>query len=80
MEELLASSYMFGYAYISYLFFYIPHLICLFTSFLLALTFVFSKTKMFKLLFILFVIKQLLGNLLIRYLFSQAKYYPTRES
>ena len=31
--------------------------------FLLALNFVFSKTKMFKLLFILFVIKQLLGNL-----------------
>ena len=53
------------YAYISYLFFisYGPHLICLFTSFLLALNFVFSKIKMFKLLFILFVIKQLLGNL-----------------
>ena len=29
----------------------------------LHLNFVFSKTKMFKLLFILFVIKQLLGNL-----------------
>ena len=42
---------------------YIPHLIRLFTSFLLALNFVFSKIKMFKLLFILFVIKQLLGNL-----------------
>ena len=60
------------YAYISYLYFfisywphliYIPHLICLFTSFLLALNFVFSKIEMFKLLFILFVIKQLLGNL-----------------
>ena len=31
--------------------------------YLLALNFVFSKIKMFKLLFILFVIKQLLGNL-----------------
>ena len=30
---------------------------------LLALNFVFSKIEMFKLLFILFVIKQLLGNL-----------------
>ena len=30
--------------------------------FLLALNFVFSKNNMFKLLFILFVIKQLLGN------------------
>ena len=35
--------------------------ICLFL-FLPALNFVFSKTKMFKLLFILFVIKQSLGN------------------
>ena len=70
------------YAYISYLYFfisywphliYIPHLICLFTSFLLALNFVFSKIKMFKLLFILFVIKQLLGNI-------TSRYYPTRES
>ena len=42
---------------------YIPHLICLFILFLQALNFVFSKIKMFKLLFILFVIKQLLGNL-----------------
>ena len=73
MEELLASSYMFRYLclYLIFIFFifywphliYIPHLICLFTSFLLALNFVFSKIKMFKLLFILFVIKQLLGNL-----------------
>ena len=31
--------------------------------FLLALNFIFSKIKMFKLMFILFVIKQLLGNL-----------------
>ena len=35
----------------------------MFTSFLLTLKFVFSKIKMLKLLFILFVIKQLLGNL-----------------
>ena len=42
---------------------YICHLICFFTSFLPALNFVFSKIKMFKLLFIVFVIKQLLGNL-----------------
>ena len=35
---------------------------CMFV-YLLALNFVFSKIKMFKLLFILFVIKQLLGNL-----------------
>ena len=49
---------------ILYIYIYILHLICLFTSFLLALNFVFSKIKMFKLLFILFVIiKQLLGNL-----------------
>ena len=71
MEELLASSFsLFMYAYISYAYFsisywphlmYVPHLICLFTSFLLALNFVFSKIKMFKLLFILFVINQLLG-------------------
>ena len=41
------------------------HLICLFNSFFfLALNFLFSKTKMFK----------------YRYLFSQAKYYLTRES
>ena len=73
MEELLASSYMFRYLclYLIFIFFifywphliYIPHLICLFTSFLLALNFVFSKIKMFKLLFILLAIKQLLGNL-----------------
>ena len=45
------------------LYWYIPHFICLFASFLLlALNFVFSKTESFKLLFILFVIKQLLGN------------------
>ena len=42
---------------------YIRHLICFFTSFLLVLNFVFSKIKMFKLLFMLSVIKQLLGNL-----------------
>ena len=70
MEKLLASSYMFGYlclclifTFFYILYIYIPHLICLLTSFLLALNFVFSKIKMFKILFILFVIKQLLGNL-----------------
>ena len=48
----------------------------------LYLNFAFSKTKMFKLLFILFVIKQLLGNLILgyQYLFSQGKYYLTRGS
>ena len=63
---------LFVYAYITYLYFFIsywprlihiPHLICLFTSFLQALNFVFSKIKMFNLFFILFDIKQLLGNL-----------------
>ena len=73
MEELLASSYMFGYLclYLIFIFFmshwphliYIPQLICLFTSFLLVLNFGFSKIEMFQLLFILFFIKQLLGNL-----------------
>ena len=45
---------------------------------MLALNFVFSKTKMFKLLFILFVIKQSLGNSMFGYrcLFSRAKYCP----
>ena len=40
---------------------YLLSYVCLF-RFLLALDFVFSKNNMFKLLFILFVIKQLLGN------------------
>ena len=40
---------------------YLNSCVCL-IRFLLALNFVFSKTKMFKLLFILFVIKQLLGT------------------
>ena len=40
---------------------YISSHVCL-IRFLLALNFVFSKTKMFKLLCILFVIKQLLGH------------------
>ena len=74
MEELFASSYMFVmYAYILHVYFYIsywPHdiyiylilCVCL-LRFLLALNFIISKTKMFKFLFILFVIKQLLGNL-----------------
>ena len=47
MEELLAYT-------LSHMFVYFV--------FLPALNFVFSRTKMFKLLFILFVIKQLLGN------------------
>ena len=49
---------------------------------MLALNFVFSKTKMFKLLFILFVINQITGqsNIGYRYLFSQDKHCPTRES
>ena len=73
MEKLLTSSYMFGYLclYLIFIFFlyliglisYMYVIFCLFTSFLLALNFAFSKIKMFKLLFILFVIKQLLGNL-----------------
>ena len=42
---------------------YTPHLIYVSSlRFLLALNFVFSKTKMFNFLFILFVIKQLLGK------------------
>ena len=59
---------LFMHAYILYFYIsYWSHLIytsyvCL-LRFLLALNFVFSKIKMFKLLFILFVIKQLLGNL-----------------
>ena len=40
---------------------YLISYVC-FYRFLLALNFDFSKTKMFKLLFILFVIKKLLGN------------------
>ena len=43
-------------------YYHITCLICLFNSFKLALSFAFSKTKMFKVLFILFVMKQLLGN------------------
>ena len=67
MEELLASSYMFGYLclYLIFIFFYIllasyiyiPHLTFLFTLLLQALNFFFSKINMFNLLFILFVIK-----------------------
>ena len=62
MEELLA---------------YTSSHVCL-ICFLLALTFIFSKIKMFKLLFILFVIKQ--RNIGCHYLFSQANYCRTRES
>ena len=50
--------YLIGLILYIYLFLYV----CL-LRFLLALNFVFSKIRMFKLLFILFVIKQLLGNL-----------------
>ena len=56
MEELLASSYVWLFMLISHIYIYflsywpyliyIPHLICLFTSFLQALNFVFSKIKM----------------------------------
>ena len=49
--------YLIGLILCMYLILYV----CL-LRFLLALNFVFSKIKMFKLLFILFVIKQLLGN------------------
>ena len=49
-----------------------PH-VCL-LGFLLSLNFVFSKTKMFKLLFILFVIKQSLGNLT-----SGIDVYPAKQ-
>ena len=48
--------------------------ICL-LRFLLALNFIFSKTNMFKLLFILFVIKQLLDNKT-----SGINIYSTRQS
>ena len=53
MKELLAytSSYMFVVCHILFVCF-----------FLLALNFIFGKTKIFKLMFILFVIKQLLSN------------------
>ena len=60
---LISHIYIFLYLIGLILYIYLIYLICLFTSFLLALNFVFSKIKMFKLLFILFVIKQLLGNL-----------------
>ena len=50
-------------------------------AYLLALNFAFSKIKMLKLLFILFVIKQLLGNLTsdVNTYSAKAKYYLTRE-
>ena len=51
-----------------------PHIVCL-LRFLLALNLVFSKTKMFKLLFILFVIKQLMGNVT-----SDIDIYSTKQS
>ena len=50
--------------------------------FLLAVNFFFSNTKMLKLLFILLVIKQFLGNVTsgIDIYSAKAKYYPIRES
>ena len=68
MEKLLASSYVWLFMIIShiYIFLYLIglilyiYLICLFTSVLLALNSVFSKIKMFQLVYL--VIKQLLGN------------------
>ena len=56
-------SHIYIFLYLIGLILYIYLIFVFFTSFLLALNFVFSKIKMFKLLFILFVIKQLLGNL-----------------
>ena len=62
---------LFMYAHISKVYFHIsywphlidiPHLVFVCFVFLLALNFTFSKIKIFKLLFILFVVKQLLGN------------------
>ena len=56
-------SHIYIFLYLIGLILYIYLIFVFFTSFLLALNFVFSKIKMFKLLFILFVIKQLLSNL-----------------
>ena len=61
------------------LYIYLILYVCL-LRFLLALNFIFSKIRMFKLLFILFVIKQLLGNLTSDIDIYSAQYYPTRES
>ena len=71
--------FVFFYILLASSFIYITHLICLFTSFLLILNFIFSKIKMLKLLFILFVIKQLLGNLTSDIGIYSAT-LPTRES
>ena len=90
MEESLASSYdclsmLISYMYIFInligliLYIYLILYVCL-LRFLLALNFIFSKIRMFKLLFILFVIKQLLGNLTSDIDIYSAQYYPTRES
>ena len=57
---LLVSSFIYLYIYI-YIYIYILY-VCL-LRFLPALNFFFCEAKMFKLLFILFVSKQLLGNL-----------------
>ena len=73
MEELLASSYVCLCSLISYmsisiyligliLYIYFILYVCL-PHFFQALNFTFNKMKMFKLLFILIVIKQLLGSL-----------------
>ena len=56
---LISHSYMFLYLIGLILYIYL----ILYVFFLLALNFVFSKIKMFEHLFIVFVIKQLLGNL-----------------
>ena len=64
-------SHIYIFLYLIGLISYMYVIFCLFTSFLLALNFAFSKIKMFKLLFILFVIKQLLGNLTSDIIFIQ---------
>ena len=84
MEESLASSYDCLSMLISYMYIFINLIglilyVCL-LRFLLALNFIFSKIRMFKLLFILFVIKKLLGNLTSDIDIYSAQYYPTRES
>ena len=84
MEESLASSYDCLSMLISYMYIFINLIglilyVCL-LRFLLALNFIFSKIRMFKLLFILFVIKKLLGNLTSDIDIYSAQYYPTWES
>ena len=59
---LISYMYIFIYLIGLILYVYLILYLCL-LRFLLALNFVFSKIKMFKLLFTFYVIKQLLGNL-----------------